>query len=164
MSEFSFDVVSKVDLQAVDDAINIAMKEIQNRFDFKGSVSSINLDKKTGEMTITSDDDNRLKVVHDIIKTKFIKRGVSLKNLDLGKIEPAENSSVRQKAKIIQGIATEKAKAITAAIKASGRKVNPSIMGDHVRVFSKSKDELQATMGLLRANDYGVELTFENYR
>ncbi|MBI4369789.1 MAG: YajQ family cyclic di-GMP-binding protein [Elusimicrobia bacterium] len=162
--EFSFDVVSKVDFQAVDDAVNMAMKEITNRFDFKGSVSRIDFDRKEGNLTILSDDENRLAVVIDILKTRLFKRGVSLKNLELGAMEPAEAAAIRQKAKILQGIPQDKAKTIVAAIKSAGRKVTPSIQGDYLRISSKSKDDLQGTMALLKSQNYGLDLQFVNYR
>ncbi|MBI4669688.1 MAG: YajQ family cyclic di-GMP-binding protein [Elusimicrobia bacterium] len=162
--EFSFDVVSKVNLQAVEDSVNMVMKEILNRFDFKGSIARVDLDKKTGEMTMAGEDEGRLRAVADILKTRLIKRGVSLKNFEFGVPEKAEGASLRQKVKITQGIATEKAKAMAQAVKASGRKATASIQGDHLRVSSKSKDELQAIMGMLKSANYDVELQFENYR
>ena len=163
-SEFSFDVVSKVDLQAVEDAIHIANKEMQNRFDFKGSISRIDFDKKAATLTLYSEDETKLRSVTDIANTRLAKRGVPLKNLDPQKIEPAANSTVRQLVKITQGIPSEKAKAIVAAVKAAGLKVQASIQADQVRVSSKSKDELQGTIGLLKQKDFGLELQFSNFR
>ena len=164
--EFSFDVVSKVDLQEVENAINQANKEITTRFDFRGSVSRIDFDKKEKEpvLTLYSDDEGKLKSVIDILQNKFVKRNVSLKALDYQKLEPAEKATVRQPVKIKQGIPTEKAKEIARIIKDSKIKVTPSIQGEQVRVSSKSKDDLQSTMNLLRAQDLGLDLQFTNYR
>lgn len=162
--EFSFDVVSRVQLQAVEDAVNMAMKEILNRYDFKASPARIELDKKTGEMTLFAEDEGRLRAVTDILNTRLIKRGVSLKNLEISRPEKAEGTTVKQKIKIIQGISSDKARAIVQTVKASGRKATASIQNDYVRVASKSKDELQATIGLLRGADFGLELQFDNYR
>jgi len=162
--EFSFDVVSKVDLQAADDCVNAGMKEISTRFDFKGSVSQMSLDKKIGEIALLSDDEGKLKSVLDILQSRWARRGLPLKSLEPGKVEPAENGTVRQKFKIIQGIVQEKAKLIVAAVKEAKLKVTPSIQGDQVRVASKSKDELQTTMTLLKGKDFGVALQFANFR
>lgn len=162
--EFSFDVVSKVELQEVENAANQANKEIFTRFDFKGSVSRIDFDKKAGTLTLFSDDEGKLKSVVDVLQNKFVKRGVSLKALDFQKIEPAEKGTVRQMVKIKQGIPTDKAKEIVKTIKDSKLKVTPSIQGDQLRVASKSKDELQATISLLRSRDFGIPLQFTNYR
>jgi uncharacterized protein YajQ (UPF0234 family) len=161
--EFSFDVVSKLNLQEVENAVNQANKEIQTRFDFKGSISRIDWDKKE-ILTLYSDDDQKLKSVIDILQSKFSKRGVSLQALDYQKIEPAEKATVRQSVKMKQGIESEKAKAIVKAIKEAKIKVQASIQGDQLRVSSKSKDDLQATMNFLRGQDYGLPLQFTNYR
>jgi len=162
--EFSFDVVSKVDLQTVDDAVNAANKEIATRFDFKGSVSRMSLDKKTGELTLFSDDEQKLKSVVDIMQSRFAKRGVPLKSLEPGKVEPAEGGTVRQTFKICQGIPQDKAKALVATIKGTKLKVTPSIQGDQIRVSSQSKDELQTAIALIKGKDFGVPLQFTNYR
>src|SRR5215467_7587614 len=147
--DFSFDVVSKLDLQEVENAVNQANKEIQTRFDFKGSVSRIDWDKKE-VLTLFSDDEQKLKSVIDILQSKLIKRGISLQALDYQKIEPAEKGTVRQPIKMKQGIESEKAKTIVRAIKDSKLKVQASIQGDQLRVSSKSKDELQNTINFLR--------------
>jgi len=147
--EFSFDVVSKLNLQEVENAVAQANKEIGTRFDFKGSVSRMDWDKKE-VVTLYSDDDQKLKSVIDILQSKLVKRGVSLQALDYQKIEPAEKGTVRQPVKMKQGIESEKAKAIARAVKDSKLKVQASIQGDQLRVTSKSKDELQATMNFLR--------------
>src|SRR3989344_4584732 len=162
--EFSFDIVSKVDLQEVENAVNQANKEMTTRFDFRGSVSKIDFDKKAPSLTLFSDDDGKLKSVVDILQNKFIKRNVSLKSLDYQKLEPAEKATVRQLVKIKQGIPSEKAKELARILKDSKIKVTPSIQGEQVRVVSKSKDDLQAAMGVVRAQDLGLDLQFTNYR
>jgi cyclic-di-GMP-binding protein len=161
--DFSFDVVSKLDLQEIENAVNQANKEIQTRFDFKGSVSHLDWDKKE-LLTLYSDDEIKLKSVVDILQNKLVKRGISLKAMDYQKIEPAERSTVRQPVKVKQGIESEKAKAIVKAIKDTKLKVQASIQGDQLRVSGKSKDDLQATMNFLRGQDYGLPLQFTNYR
>lgn len=162
--EFSFDIVSKVDLQEAENAVNQANKEISTRFDFRGSVSKIDFDKKAPSLTLFSDDEGKLKSVVDILQNKFIKRNVSLKSLDYQKLEPAEKATVRQVVKIKQGIPSEKAKELVRIIKDSKIKVTSSIQGEQVRVVSKSKDDLQAAMGIARAQDLGLDLQFTNYR
>jgi uncharacterized protein YajQ (UPF0234 family) len=162
-SDNSFDVVSKVEIQEVKNAIDQATKEVHARFDLKDSKSSIELQ---GQDTIqlASQDEYKLKSVIEILSQKLVKRGVSLKNLDYEKIEPAAGSSVRQKIKLVQGIPSEKAKQIVALIKDSKKKAQASIQGDTVRVVSKDRDVLQEIMGMLRGKDLGVELQFTNYR
>lgn len=159
----SFDVVSKVELQEVKNAIDQASKEVAQRFDLKASKSKIELE---GEETIqlASQDDYTLKAVIEILSQKLVKRGISLKNLEFEKIEPASNSSVRQKIKLKQGIAGDNAKKIVAAIKDSKLKAQASIQGDTVRVVSKDRDVLQQIMAKLRGGDFGVELQFTNFR
>jgi cyclic-di-GMP-binding protein len=160
--EFSFDVVSKTDMQEVTNAIQQAQKELAQRFDFKGSKSSIEL---TGEeLVLVSDDEGKLVSLKDILETKLVKRKVSLKALDYGKIEPAASGTVRQRAKIVQGIETEKAKAIVKTIKDAKVKVQASIQSDQVRVTGRSKDDLQRAMTVVRETDYGIPLQFTNYR
>ena len=162
-AENSFDVVSKVEIQEVRNAIDQAIKEIHTRFDLKDSKSKIELE---GQDTIqlASSDDYKLKAVVEILSQKLVKRGVSLKNLEYDKVEPAAGSSVRQKIKLLQGIPSEKAKAIVAAIKDSKKKAQASIQGDTVRITSKDRDVLQEVIALLRGKDFGVELQFTNYR
>lgn len=162
-SDSSFDVVSKVELQEVKNAIDQAVKEVGSRFDLKDSKSKIELE---GDDTIqlSSSDDYKLTAVKEILSQKLVKRGVSLKNLEFEKIEPAAGQSVRQKIKLVQGIPSDKAKIIVAAIKDSKKKANASIQGDTVRVVSKDKDTLQDIMSLLRAKDIGVDLQFTNFR
>lgn len=163
--EFTFDVVSKVDLQFVDDAINASNKEISVRFDFRGSISKFELDKKNNTITITSDDEGKLKSVVEILRSRWAKRGLDQKALDFEKkIETALGQNVRQVVKITQGIASDKAKAIVADIKAAKFKVNASIKSDELRITSKSKDALQETMNFIRGKDYGIPLQFTNFR
>lgn len=162
--EFSFDVVSKVDLQAVDNAVNSAMREITTRFDFRGSVSSVELDKKESLLTLRSEDETKMKQVVDVLQGRLVKQGISLKALDFQKVETAESATIRQKAKITQGIASEKAKELIRALKDSKLKVQGSIQGEHLRVTGRSKDDLQEAMSLLRSQDVGIPLQFENYR
>ncbi|NGQ97317.1 YajQ family cyclic di-GMP-binding protein [Brevibacillus sp. SYP-B805] len=160
--ESSFDIVSKVDLSEVTNAIHIAKKEIENRFDFKGSKSEITLEKE--EIVILSDDEYKLGQVKDVLLGKLIKRGVSIKNLDYGKIEPAAGGTVRQRVKLIQGIDKENAKKITAIIKETGLKVKANIQDDQIRVTGKSKDELQAVIAAIRKADLPIDVQFINYR
>ncbi len=162
--EFSFDVVSKLDLQEVENAVNQMNKEMTTRFDFRGSVSRVDFDKKAPSITLFSDDEGKLKSVIDIVQNKFIKRNVSLKALDYQAIETAEKATVRQLVKLKQGIPSEKAKEIVRLIKDAKMKVTPSIQGDQLRIVSKSKDELQAVMNFLRPQDFGLDLQFTNYR
>lgn len=160
--EFSFDIVSKTDMQEVSNAIQQAQKELAQRFDFKGSKSSIEL--TNDEIVLVSDDEGKLRSVRDIVESKLVKRKVSLKALDFGKIEQASMGTVRQHVKIQQGIESEKAKAIVKTIKDAKVKVQASIQSDQVRVAGKSKDDLQRAMTLVRDNDYGIPLQFTNYR
>jgi uncharacterized protein YajQ (UPF0234 family) len=162
--DFSFDVVSKVDLQEVSNAVQQAGKEIATRFDFRGSASKIEWNEKDLALTLTSDDAHKLKSVVDILETRLVKRGIAVKSLDYGRIEDAAGATVRQVATIQQGIASEKAKEIVKAIKDKKLKVQASIQGDQVRVSGRVKDELQTAMSLLRAGDFGVPLQFVNYR
>jgi hypothetical protein len=162
--DFSFDVVSKVDLQEVANAIQQASKEIATRFDFRGSASKIELREKELEVVLVSDDDHKLKSVIDILETRLVRRGVAVKALEYGKVEPAAGGTVRQVAKIQQGIPSEKAKEIVKAIKDRKLKVQASIQADQVRVAGRSKDELQTAMGIVREGDFGLPLQFTNYR
>jgi len=159
----SFDVVSKVEIQEVKNAIDQASKEVNARFDLKSSKSTIVLEKEEA-IQLASQDEYTLKAVTEILGQKLVKRGVSLKNVEYEKIEPASNSSVRQKIKLKQGITSEPAKKIVALIKDSKKKAQASIQGDTVRVTSKDRDTLQEIMGMLRGGDFGVELQFTNFR
>lgn len=162
-SECSFDVVSKVNLDEVKNAVTQAMKEIGQRYDFKGSVSSIEL-KDDAVLHLHSDDEVRLKAVIDVLQSKLFKRGVSIKNLEYGKIDAAAKGTVRQEIKILQGVPGEKAKALVKVLKDAKIKVQAAIQGDQVRVSGKDKDVLQEAIALLKANDQGLELQFTNYR
>jgi len=159
----SFDVVSKVEIQEVKNAIDQASKEVNARFDLKSSKSTIVLEKEEA-IQLASQDEYTLKAVIEILGQKLVKRGVSLKNLEYEKIEPATNSSVRQKIKLKQGISSEPAKKIVAIIKDSKQKAQASIQGDTVRVTSKDRDTLQQIMALLRGKDLGIDLQFTNFR
>jgi uncharacterized protein YajQ (UPF0234 family) len=160
--EFSFDIVSKTDAQEVANAVQQAQKELAQRFDFKGSKSSIELSAE--EIILISDDEGKLRSVKEILESRLVKRQVSLKALDYGKLEDATMGTVRQKAKIVQGIESEKAKAIVKAIKDAKLKVQASIQADQVRVVGRSKDDLQKAMAVVKANDYGIPVQFTNYR
>ena len=159
----SFDIVSKVDMQEVDNAINQAVKEISQRYDFKGSKSEIKWEKKE-EITIVGDSDNRLNTVVDLLQGKFVKRGISLKSLEYGKVEDASGGLKRQVIKIRQGIPTEKGKEIVKVIKDSGLKVQGQIMDDQVRVSGKKIDDLQAVIQTLKTKDLDINLQFVNMR
>jgi uncharacterized protein YajQ (UPF0234 family) len=159
----SFDIVSKVDMQEVDNAVNQAQKEMQQRYDFKGSKSEIKWEKK-GEITIVGDDDGKLKSVIDILQNKLVKRGISLKSLDFGKVEDASGGMKRQVIKIQQGISTEKAKEIVKTIKESKLKVQGQIQEDQVRVTGKKIDDLQEVIQLLKGKDLKIDLQFINMR
>ena len=160
----SFDIVSKVDMQEVDNALNQAQKEIVQRYDFKGSKSSIELKQKEFELVVISDDDFKLKSVIDILQNKFVKRSVPLKALSYGAVEPASGGTVRQTIKLQNGIDKENAKLIVKMIKDSKLKVQAQVMEDQVRVSSKSKDELQSVMAILRQADLKFAVQFVNYR
>lgn len=158
----SFDIVSEVDMQEVDNAVNQTMKEIGQRFDFRGTKSSLSLENN--QIKIIADDDYKLKSVIDVLQTKVIKRGISLKSLDYGKIEPAAQSTVRQIITIKKGINKEKAKDVVAAIKETKLKVQAQIMDDQLRVSAKDKDDLQKVIAKLKQADFGIDLQFLNYR
>jgi uncharacterized protein YajQ (UPF0234 family) len=162
--DFSFDVVSKVDLQEVANAVQQASKEIATRFDFRGSASKIELKDKELEVVLVSDDEHKLKSVIDILETKLVRRHVAVKALDYAKVEAAAGGTVRQVAKIQQGIPSEKAKEIVKAIKDRKLKVQAAIQADQVRVSGRSKDDLQTAMATVRDGDFGLPLQFTNYR
>jgi uncharacterized protein YajQ (UPF0234 family) len=162
--EHSFDIVCSVDLQEVVNAIDQALREIGQRFDFKGSKSSIELDKAKALITLVSDDEYKLGSVIDILQTKLVKRGVSLKSLDYGKIEQAGGSTVRQVVTLQQGIPQDKAKEIVKLIKDTKLKVQAEIQKDQVRVRAKKIDDLQAIMQVIKAKDLPLPLQFLNYR
>lgn len=161
-SEYSFDIVSKLDLQEMNNAIQQTEKEIATRFDFKGSKSSISLEKE--EVTVVSDDEFKLQNVLDILQSKMAKRGIPLKNLEYGKLEPAASGTVRQKIKLKQGIDQENAKKINTLIRDSKLKVKSQIQGDQIRVSGKSKDDLQKVIQMLRQADLPLALQFVNLK
>jgi uncharacterized protein YajQ (UPF0234 family) len=161
----SFDVSTGADLQEVDNAVNQATKEVTQRYDFKGTKCSIAFDRATAVLTLVADDDFKMKALFDVLQGKLIKRGVPVKNLELGEVTPAAGDTVRREIKLTQGIPQEKSKAIVKAIKdRKFKKAQASIQGEEVRVQSPSKDELQEVMTFLRAQDFGIELRFGNYR
>lgn len=162
--EFSFDVVSKVDMHAVEDAVNTANKELFNRYDFKGTNSSITLNRKENKLELASSDEYKIKALYDVLLTRLSKRGVPLKNMSPEKIESALSGTVKQVVKIQQGIPAEKAKEMVRLIKGSKLKVTPSVQSDQLRVSSRSKDGLQSAMTLLKGGNFGLDLQFVNYR
>ena len=161
--ENSFDIASKVDMQEVRNALDQALKEIHQRFDLKNSNSEVKLEGHD-VIQLASANEYNLEAVKDILSQKLVKRGVSLKNLTWGKVEPAAGQSVRQKVTLQQGIPIEKAKEIVKLVKDSKKKVQASIQGDTVRISGKDRDDLQAIIALLRGRDMGIELQFTNYR
>jgi len=160
----SFDIVSQVDLQEVDNAVNQALKEIGQRYDFKGTHNEIELDKDKGVINLLGADDYKLDAVVDVLKGKLVRRGLSPKCLDYGKKEPAAAGAVRQRVTLVQGISKEKGKEITKRIKDSKLKVQPQIMEDQVRVTGKKIDDLQAVIQLLKGAELDIELQFINMR
>ncbi len=164
MSQFSFDIVSALDLQEVDNAVNQTIKEIGTRFDFKGSKSSVELLKTDKKILIIADDDLKLRNVQDILRTRIAARRLPIKALQFGEPEKAFEGTLRQEVTLIQGIAQDKAKDIVRAIKDSKLKVQAAIQGEQIRVTGKSKDDLQAVMTLLRTNPTDIPLQFTNYR
>jgi cyclic-di-GMP-binding protein len=159
----SFDIVSKVDLQEVSNAIQQALKEVHTRYDLKDSKSDIQMDGKEA-LVLTSSDDFKLKAVNDVLQSKLVKRGVPLKALTYGTIEEAAGSTVRQRISMQQGIPVEKAREIVKLIKTSKKKVQAAIQGDLVRVSGKDRDALQEIIAMLRQSDFGIDMQFTNYR
>jgi len=160
----SFDIVSNVDLQEVKNAINQAVMEVRQRFDFKGSKSEITLDEKVPAINLVSDDEHKMKSVVDILEGKLIKRKVSLKALSYGQVEPAGGNTVRQAIQLQQGIPQEKGKEIVKAVKGMKIKVQGQGMDDQVRVTGKNRDDLQAVIAELNSKDFGIAMSFTNYR
>lgn len=158
----SFDAVSEVNHQEVDNAVNQATKEIQQRYDFKGTKTEIKLDKNN--IHIVSDNETKMKAVIEILQTKAMRRGIDIKSLSVGKIEPAGGQLVKCDVKVLEGIETEKAKKITAAIKDSKLKVQAQIQDNQVRVTGKKRDDLQEAIALLKGQDFGIPLQFKNFR
>ncbi|WP_340024046.1 YajQ family cyclic di-GMP-binding protein [Paenibacillus sp. FSL K6-1096] len=161
-SESSFDIVSKMDMQELTNAVHQTEKEIANRFDFKNSKSSLKLEKDA--LIITSEDEYKLNAVIDILQTKMVKRGITLKNMDYGKIEPAALGTVRQRLGLRQGIDQDNAKKINILIRDSKLKVKSTIQGDTIRVTGKSRDDLQQIIQLLRKADLPLDLQFNNLK
>ena len=161
----SFDVTTGVDLQEVDNAVNQAQKEVAQRYDFKGSSAAIEFKRAEALLGLVADSDFQMRALFEIVQSKLIKRGVSVKNLDVGEIKPAGGDTVRREIKLKTSLDSDTAKKVAAAIKdAKLKKVQAAIQGDQVRVTSPSKDELQTAIALLRSKDFGVELKFGNYR
>jgi len=161
----SFDVTTGVDLQEVDNAVNQAQKEITQRYDFKGSPAKIELQRAENKIMLEAEGDYKMTAVLDVLQSKLIKRGVSVKNLDIGEIKQAGGDTVKREIKLKMSLDGDTAKKVVAAIKdAKMKKVQASIQGEQVRITSPSKDELQDVMTLLRGKDFGVELKFGNYR
>jgi uncharacterized protein YajQ (UPF0234 family) len=164
MADYSFDITSKVDMNVIEESIQVALKEVTNRYDFKDSNSNIELNRKDNEIKLSSSDEYKVKALYDILLGRLSKRGVALKNLQPGKIESALGATAKMTVKIQQGIPAEKAKEIQRAVKDAKLKVAASIQGEQVRVTSASKDALQDTITLLKGKDFGVDLQFANYR
>jgi cyclic-di-GMP-binding protein len=163
-SDSSFDIVSEINLQEMDNAVNQAIKEIQTRYDFKGSAASLEFDRKTKELTLMADAEPQLEAVRKVLVEKMIKRGVDPKSMDPQKIEQATHKTVRQKVKLKSGIDRDTAKEIQKVIKDLRFKVNASIQGEALRVSGSKKDDLQAVIAYLRANPVGIPLQFNNFR
>src|SRR5712692_1669964 len=164
MPDNSFDVVSKIDLAEVANAVQQAMKEVLQRFDLKDSKSNIELNEKDLKLILASQDEYKLKAVTDVLSAKLVKRQVPLKGLSYGTVTPAAGSTVRQEITLQQGISTEKAREIVKAIKDSKKKVQASIQGDFVRVSGRDRDTLQNAIKLLRESDFGIDMQFINFR
>jgi len=163
-AEHSFDIVSKVDLNEVDNAINQTLKEIHHRYDFKGTNTKIDLDRGKNEVTVLSDDEFKLKNVHEVLKAKLANRKVPVRALQYGKVEAAAGSSARQVISLQQGIPTENAREIVKLIKTNKLKIQGEIQKDQVRVRAKKIDDLQTFMSLLKEKDMGIHMEFVNYR
>ena len=164
MPDNTFDIVSKIELPEVSNAVQQAVKEIQQRFDLKNTHSEITLNEKDNKILLQSQDEFKLKAVADILEQKLVKRKVPLKGLIFGVITPAASSTVRQEITLQQGIPIEKARDIVRVIKDSKKKVQASIQGDFVRVAGKDRDTLQEVMAVLRSADFGIDMQFTNYR
>jgi len=164
-SQPSFDVSTGADLQEVDNAVNQALKEIAQRYDFKGTHCTIEFDRPKAEIRLAADDEFRMEALVDVLQARMVKRGVPVKNLDLGESVPATGQSVRRTLTLTQGIPQDAAKKIIKAIKDGGfKKTQATIQGDEIRVTGPSRDELQAIIAFLRGQDFGIELKFGNYR
>jgi uncharacterized protein YajQ (UPF0234 family) len=164
MPQASFDITSTVDVQEVDNAVNQAKKEIAQRYDFKGSKSSIDFKRAENVIDLVADSDFKMDAVWEILQTRMVKRGVPTKNLKLSDLETIAGGLVKRTVTLQQGVPTDAAKAIVKFLKDQKLKVQPSIQGDQLRVSSASKDELQGAIHQLRSQDFGIELLFGNYR
>jgi len=164
MPENTFDIVSKIDLAEVANAIHQATKEIEQRYDLKNTHSTIELNQKDHKILLASQDEYKLKAINEVLQAKLVKRNVPLKGLTYGAIIPAAGSSVRQEISLQQGIAIEKAREIVKLIKDSKKKVQASINADMVRVSGKDRDTLQEIIQLLKGHDFGIDMQFTNYR
>lgn len=164
MPENTFDIVSKIDLAEVNNAVQQALKEIHQRFDLKDSKSDIQLNEKDHKLVLASLDEFKLKAVSEVLEQKLVKRKVPLKGLSFGPILPAAGSTVRQEITLQQGISTEKAREIVKTVKDSKKKVQASIQGDFVRIAGKDRDTLQDVIAMLRGHDFGIDMQFTNYR
>ncbi len=164
MPDNSFDVASKIDLNEVSNAIQQALKEIYQRYDLKNSKSSIELNLKDRKILLASQDEFHLRAISEVLEGKLVKRGVPLKGLEFGAVQPAAGSSVRQEISNQQGIPIEKAREIVKKIKEAKLKVQASIQGDVVRVSGKNRDDLQKVIHLLKEQDFGIDMQFTNYR
>jgi cyclic-di-GMP-binding protein len=164
MPENTFDIVSKIDLAEVNNAVQQAMKEIVQRFDLKDSKSDIQVNEKDNKIVLASADEYKLKAVNDVLEQKLVKRKVPLKGLSYGALIPSAGSSVRQEITLQQGISTEKAREIVKVVKDSKKKVQASIQGDFVRIAGKDRDALQDVIAMLRGHDFGIDMQFTNYR
>ena len=164
-STFSFDVTTSVDLQEVDNAVNQAQKEVAQRYDFKGALVTIEFKRSDSLVQLATDSDMRMDALFDMLQSKLIKRGVPVKNLDIGDVKPGGGDVLRREIKLKMALDSDTAKKVSAAIKeAKLKKVQASIQGDQVRVTSPSKDDLQDAIAVLRKGDFGVELQFGNFR
>lgn len=164
MAQNSFDIVSQVDLQEVDNAVQQAVKEISQRFDFKGKLAKIEFDRKEKKIMLTAENDFILKSIVEVLQGKVVRRQISLKALSFGEVETNVSAVAKQTVTIQQGIPKEKAKHVVQAIKETGLKVQPQIQEDQIRVFGKNRDDLQAVIQAIRQKDFDIPLQFVNYR
>lgn len=162
--DYSFDVVSEVDLNLIEESIQVALKEIVNRFDFKDAQATIELNQKEKKLLIRAKDENRVEAAFDVLSMRMAKRGIPLKNFKKGKVEAALGQTARLEVTIQAGIPTDKAKEMSAALKSAKIKVNASIQGEQLRVSGKSKDDLQTAITFLKNGDFGIDVQFKNYR
>lgn len=160
----SFDIVSQIDMQEVDNAVNQANKEISTRYDFKNTNARVDLDRETPRVTVSADEEFYVKTAVDVLQSKLVKRGIDLKALSYGKLQPASGGTARQEIGLITGIDADTARAINKAIRGTKTKARVQIEGDKLRVSSKSRDELQDVIAFVKSQDFGIPLQFINYR